>query len=96
MAFDTIHAYGHSCSCQKGPSTHVGEVQVHMMRQERDLLRRILIDHAQQMAETGDVSDNICSVARDLLQLLMQEQPADLQQLLHNPNVTLDDALFSL
>ena len=66
-------------------------VQVDVMRKERDLLRRILISHAQQMAEAEDVSDSICSLATDLLQLLMQEQPADPQQLLHDPNVAPDD-----
>ncbi|KAL0038540.1 hypothetical protein WJX77_009989 [Trebouxia sp. C0004] len=46
--------------------------QVDAMGQENALLRRILIAHAQEMTEAENVSDNICTLAGDLLQLLTQ------------------------
>lgn len=53
------------------------------MGQENDLLRRILIAHAEEMTEAENVSDNICTLAGDLLQLLTQGQLADKQPDLH-------------
>ncbi|KAA6418641.1 MAG: hypothetical protein FRX49_11294 [Trebouxia sp. A1-2] len=57
--------------------------QVDAMGQENDLLRRILIAHAEEMTEAENVSDNICTLAGDLLQLLTQGQLADKQPDLH-------------
>ena len=50
-------------------------LQVDAMGQENGLLRRILIAHAKEMTEAENVSDNICTLAGDLLQLLAQGQP---------------------
>ncbi len=51
-------------------------LQVDAMGQENGLLRRILIAHAKEMTEAENVSDNICTLAGDLLQLLTQGQLA--------------------
>ncbi len=53
--------------------------QVDAMSQENGLLRRILIAHAKEMTEAENVSDNICTLAGDLLQLLTQGQLASKQ-----------------
>jgi len=55
------------------------QLQVDAMGQENSLLRRILIAHAKEMTEAENVSDNICTLAGDLLQLLTHGQLAGKQ-----------------
>ncbi len=55
------------------------QLQVDAMGQENGLLRRILIAHATEMTGAENVSDNICTLAGDLLHLLTQGQLADKQ-----------------
>ena len=53
------------------------ELQADFRSQEATLLRDILIAHAQELTESENISDNVCSLAKDLLQLLSQNHHHD-------------------
>lgn len=49
------------------------ELQAKFRSQEAKLLRSLLTAHAQGLTENENISEKVCSLAKDLLQLLTQE-----------------------
>lgn len=54
------------------------EVQAEFRSQEAKLLRSILMAHAQDLTENENISEKVCSLAKDLLQLLTQNNHQEL------------------
>lgn len=54
------------------------ELQAAFRSQEARLLRDMLIAHAQDLTENENTNEKVCSLAKDLLQLLTQNNHQEL------------------